>query len=234
MIDKRAFYRLVIIAGMVVSLGSTPFMASAQEQDTSEAVIEENSTITSSFMGSYSTSDELKLISETTGWGRNHMGYAYIEVGTTPFKSDGSKWLYTQLMWEQKFWTPPLYLHAEVRSYFSNVADSYQLFGGLAYMVQVKNGYLAFDPLYRYCSQGGHGAQLTIFGAYDWKHFNFMHYTDIYKTHKMTVPLTMYNECRAFYKINRRFEVGLIGIFSYSFIDEVDALSLALAAKVNI
>lgn len=219
--------RLLIIVGVLGWLLTIHFPASAQEQ-------EGGSAITASFIGSYSTADELKLISETTGWGRNHMGYAYIEAGTTPFKSGGSKWLYTQLMWEQKFWATPLYLHAEVRSYFTQGADSYQLFGGAAYSLPVKSGYLAFEPLYRFCSVGGHGAQLTVFGAYDWNHFNFMHYTDIYKTHKMSVPLTMYNECRAFYKINRRFEVGLIGIFCYSFIDEVDVLSLAAAVKVNL
>ena len=203
---------------------STPSSAEANAE-------EGRSEITSVFMTSYSTANELKLISETTGWGKNHLGYAYVEVGTVGFKD---RWLYTQLIWEQKFWTMPLYLHAEVRSYFTPDYDSFQCFGGLAYTIPVKCGSITLEPLYRYDTQAGHGGQLTIFGAYDWKRFSLTHYSDIYRCQRMDVPLTMYNECRSFYNINRRFEVGLIGILSYSFIDKFDALSLAAALKVNI
>ena len=100
-----AFYALSTFAQSATTLDSinTPTSyLSIDKATTSQATTEEGrSEITSVFMTSYSTANELKLISETTGWGKNHLGYAYVEVGTVGFKD---RWLYTQLIWEQKFW----------------------------------------------------------------------------------------------------------------------------------
>lgn len=190
--------------------------------------------INSSIIASYSTSNEFKLISETTGYGKNYLGYSYVELGATPFARENSKWAYVQLIWEQKFWNMPLFLHAEVRSTFFNESNSYQGYGGLAYTFPLRCGSLTLETLYRYCTQEGNGGQITIFGAYEWQRINLMHYTDIYKSAKMKTPLTVYNECRLFYKINRRFEVGVIGIISYSFQRSTDVMSAAIAAKINL
>ena len=50
----------------------------------------------------------------------------------------------------------------------------------------------------------------------------------------MIYPLTIYNECRAFYKISKRFEIGLIGIASYSFQRNTESLSASVAIIVNL
>lgn len=222
-------YLRIIALSITLLLGHRCVMANNNNSTDSTSVIK------SAIISSYSTSNELKLISETNGFGKNHFGYAYIEIGATPFSDSVSKWAYLQLIWEQKFWNTPLYLHTEVRSYFSdNIASSHQLFAGLAYSLPLKNGAIIFEPLYRYNNFDGHGAQLSILGSYEWKHFNLNHFTDIYNGHKMIYPLTIYNECRAFYKISKRFEIGLIGIASYSFQRNTESLSASVAIKVNL
>ena len=77
-----AFYALSTFAQSATTLDSinTPTSSlSIDKAATSQATTEEGrSEITSVFMTSYSTANELKLISETTGWGKNHLGYAYV------------------------------------------------------------------------------------------------------------------------------------------------------------
>ncbi len=193
------------------------------------------SVINSSIIASYSTSNELKLISETTGVAQDHLGYSYIELGSTPFEPTFSKWVYLQLLWEQKFWKTPLFIHAEIRALLGdNTPASYQCFAGCAYSIPLNCGYITIEPLYRYSNIDGHGAQLSVVGGYDWKYFNLAHFTDIYKASQMQVPLTMYNECRFYYKVSHRFEVGVVGILSYSFQCNTEFMSAALAAKVNL
>lgn len=222
-------YLRIIALSITLVVGNHCIMANDDKSADSISVVK------SAIITSYSTSNELKLISETNGFGKNHFGYAYIEIAATPFSHTFSKWAYFQLIWEQKFWDTPLFLHAEIRSFFSdNIASSHQLFAGLAYSLPLKNGAIILEPLYRYNNFDGHGAQFSIVGSYDWEHFNLNHFTDIYKGHKMINPLTIYNECRAFYKINRRFELGLIGIASYSFQRNTESLSASLAIKVNL
>lgn len=192
--------------------------------------------LVSSFMGSYSTSHEGKLISETTGYGRHYMGYGYVELGGDFCgEGKGGRWLYAQLMWDQKFWESPIYFHGEVRSYFgSGGYDSQQYYFGGMYLFGLCNGSVSVSGMYRYCSEEGHGGQVTVFGMYDFGCVNLMHYSDLYKSHRSDVVLTVYNEVRVFYELSRRFEVGCIGILGYSFRDCLDSVSGALALKVNL
>ena len=46
--------------------------------------------LNSAVFTSYSTQNELKLVSETTGIGDNYVGYAYVELGSTPFADKNS------------------------------------------------------------------------------------------------------------------------------------------------
>lgn len=203
--------------------------AFAQEKENADC-----SSLMSAVYTTYSTSNELKVISETTGTGENYVGYAYVELGSTPFIKSDFNWAYAQLFLEQKFWETPLFLHAEYRTFLSdNYFDNIFHFG-VAYTFGFKAGYLAIEPLYRYNAVQGHGAQLSIVGGWDWKHLNLAHFTDIYSGHNMPTFCSMYNECRLFYKVCRRFELGAVGILAYSFQNRLDAVSLALALKINL
>ncbi len=189
--------------------------------------------VESSIFTSYSTDNELKLISETTGIGRNYVGYVYIELGATPVADSNNNWAYTQIFWEQKFWQQPIYIHVEYRALLTNSYEN-DFYLGLAYTFTSSKGFLALEPLYRYGPNAGHGAQLSVVGGWEWKYVSLAHFTDLYWTSKMTTPLTMYNECRCFFKICPKFYVGAIGIMAYSFQKKMDALSASVALRLNL
>ncbi len=189
--------------------------------------------VESSIFTSYSTDNELKLISETTGIGRNYVGYVYIELGATPFTDLNNNWAYTQIFWEQKFWDQPIFIHLEYRALLTKSYEN-DFYLGLAYTYTSDKGFLALEPLYRYGPNAGHGAQLSVVGGWEWKYVSLAHFTDLYWTSKMTTPLTMYNECRCFFKICPKFYVGAIGIMAYSFQRKMDMLSASVAIKLNL
>lgn len=195
---------------------------------------QEQTAVNSAIMLSYSTANECKLISETVCSTNNHLGYAYLEIGNTPFSEDASKWFYSQLFWEQKFWSLPLFIHAEMRTFLTDGYYDFQYYAGAAYTFYFPHGYLALEPLYRYNITDGHGAQFSVVGGWDWKHFNLAHFTDIYTGHCMNGKVVIYNELRFFYKINHIVEVGAIGIASYTPPRQWNSYSAALALKVNI
>lgn len=198
------------------------------------ALAQENTSFNSAILLSFSTDKECKLISETVGSADNHLGYAYFELGTTPFNSNASKWFYSQLFWEQKFWSHPLFIHAELRTFLTDNYTDFQYLAGLAYTFYFTNGYLALEPLYRYNITDGHGAQFSLVGGWDWKHFNLAHFTDIYTGHRMNGNFVIYNEVRFFYKITHHIEVGTIGIASYTPPRQWNSYSAAIAVKVNV
>ena len=227
MIRYIKIYIAMILSILLGSIYSNE--AVAQEKENADF-----GSLMSAVYASYSTANELKLVSETTGTGENYVGYAYVELGSTPFLKSNFNWAYTQIFWEQKFWETPLFLHAEYRTFLSENYYDNIFYLGAAYTFGFKNGYLAIEPLYRFNLIQGHGAQLSIVGGWDWKHLNLAHFTDIYSGHNMPTFCSMYNECRLFYKVCRHFEVGAVGILAYSFQSRLDAVSLALALKINL
>lgn len=198
-----------------------------------EAQEESSHSLSSSVFVSYSTSNELRLISETTGNGENYVGYAYVELGTQPFSNGDSYWAYAQMFWEQKFWQRPIYFHAEYRTLLADGGRDDNFYLGLAYTFGLDKGFVALEPLYKYSRNGGHGMQFSVVGGCEWKYISLAYFSDIYRTSKMHVPLTMYNECRLFFKVCPRFHTGIIGMMDYSFKNSIDVLSASVALKVN-
>ena len=175
---------------------------------------QEKSDISSSLMLMYSPFDGSgKISSETTSVGKDHVGYAYVEIGG--FKDGGSE-AYGQFFWEQKFWEKPIFIHAEYRGLAADSFYESTAYLGTAYCIYSKHGYLALEPLAMWKQNLGFGGQFSIVGGWEWKHFIIEHYTDIWKTHKMNTPIDLYSQTRFFVKVHKRLSAGVIGTIYYS------------------
>ena len=180
----------------------------------SNLTAQEKSDLSSSLMFMYSPFDGSgKAASETTSIGKDHVGYAYAEL--TGFKGGGSE-AYGQFFWEQKFWEQPIFIHTEYRGLAGNSFYESTAYVGAAYCIYSKHGYLALEPLAMWKQRSGFGAQFSIVGGWEWKHFIIEHYTDLWKTHKMHTPIDIYSQTRLFVKIYKRLSAGVIGTIYYS------------------
>ncbi|MBQ1973600.1 MAG: hypothetical protein II222_04570 [Paraprevotella sp.] len=175
---------------------------------------QEKSDLSSSLMFMYSPFDGSgKVASETTSIGKNHVGYAYTEL--TRFKGGASE-AYGQFFWEQKFWNLPIFIHTEYRGFSNNSFYESTAYLGAAYCFYSKHGYLALEPLAMWKQRLGFGAQFSVVGGWEWKHFIIEHYTDLWKTHKMNTAIDIYSQTRLFIKVYKRMSAGVIGTIYYN------------------
>ena len=175
---------------------------------------QEKSNISSSLMLMYSPFDGSgKAATETTALGENHVGYAYAEL--TGFSGGGAE-AYGQFFWEQKFWEKPIFMHAEYRGVAAGGFYESTAYLGAAYCIYSRHGYLALEPLAMWKQRLGFGGQFSVVGGWEWKHFIVEHYTDLWRTHKMTSPVDLYSQTRLFVKVCKRLYAGLIGTIYYS------------------
>lgn len=157
------------------------------------------------------TEDAGKAAVEVTSLGDAHTAYAYVEASCFPGKP-GSGAVYAQFFWEQKFWSAPVFLHAEFRTTATPADVENACYLGGAYCVYGRNGFLAVEPLYRYSNGGGHGGQLSVVGNWTWGRLDLAHYTDVWKTEAMPAKGVMgYCEARLYYTVWRRVAVGAVG-----------------------
>lgn len=154
-----------------------------------------------------------KITTETTSIGKNHVGYAYAEL--TGFKSAGSE-AYGQFFWEQKFWDKPIFIHTEYRGLAANSFYESTAYLGAAYCIYSKHGYLALEPLAMWKQRLGFGGQFSIVGGWEWDRFIIEHYTDLWKTHKMSAAFDIYSQTRLFVKVYERLSAGMIGTIYHS------------------
>ena len=174
-----------------------------------ETRAQEKSEISSSIMYMYAPWNHIGgFATETTSLGTNHIGYAYAEIRGL---SASSPEAYCQLLWEQKFWEKPIFLHAEYRGFGTESFYESSAYLGAAYCIYTKHGYLALEPLLMWKQEMGVGGQFSIVGGWVWKRFMIEHYTDIWKAHKMESPVDFYTQTRLFYKIWSRLSIGVIG-----------------------
>ena len=179
-----------------------------------KVVAQEKNDLSSSLMFLYSPLDGSgKVLSETTSIGKNHVGYAYAEL--TGLCGGGAE-AYGQFFWEQKFWNKPIFIHAEYRETVANSFYESTAYLGAAYCVYSKHGYLALEPLAMWRQRLGFGAQFSVVGGWEWKHFILEHYTDLWKTHEMNTPIDIYSQTRFFVKVYKRLSAGVIGAIYYS------------------
>ena len=180
----------------------------------SNMAAQEKSDLSSSLMLMYNPLNSSgRVASETTSIGKNHVGYAYAEL--TAFKGGGSE-AYGQFFWEQKFWEQPIFIHTEYRGLAGNLPYESTAYIGAAYCIYSKHGYLAFEPLAVWKQRLGFGAQFSVVGAWEWKHFIIEHFTDLWRTHKMNTAIDIYSQTRLFVKIYKRLSAGVIGTIYYS------------------
>lgn len=157
------------------------------------------------------TRDAGKAAVEVTSLSAGHTAYAYVESSCFPGKP-GSGGVYAQFFWEQKFWSAPVFLHAEFRT-TGNPADvENACYLGGAYCIYGQNGFLAVEPLYRFSNADGHGGQLSFVGSWAWGRLDLAHFTDVWKTETMPAKGAMgYCEARFYYTIWRRIAAGVVG-----------------------
>lgn len=184
---------------LILLLPLISFSAAAQTADM----------ISASVIG-LATKDVGKAAVEVTSLSDDHTAYAYLE-SCFPEKS-GSNAVYAQFFWEQKFWSAPVFLHAELRATGSLTEIENACYLGGAYCIYRRNGFLAVEPLYRYSNAGGHGGQLSVVGNWTWGRLDLAHYTDVWKTANMPQEAVMnYCEARLYYKIWHRVAAGVVG-----------------------
>ena len=166
------------------------------------------------------------MVTETTSIGKDYVGYAYAEL--VNFKDGGSE-AYGQFLWEQKFWDQPIFIHAEYRGFAGNSFYESTAYIGAAYGIYSKCGYLTLEPLAMWRQRLGFGAQFSVVGGWEWKHFIIEHYTDLWRTRKMDTAIEIYSQTRLFVKVYKRLSAGVIGTIYYG-PDKVvsEAASLAL------
>ncbi|MBQ5644156.1 MAG: hypothetical protein IIV04_00470 [Bacteroidaceae bacterium] len=180
----------------------------------SNVVAQEKSDLASSLMVWYSPFDGSgKVITETTALGNNHVGYAYAEL--TGLRGGGAEG-YGQFFWEQKFWDKPIFIHAEYRAVAADSFYESTAFIGAAYCIYSKHGYLALEPLAMWKQGLGFGGQFSVVGGWEWKYFILEHYTDLWKTHKMSAPIDIYSQTRLFVKVYKRLSAGVVGTIYYT------------------
>lgn len=180
----------------------------------------------SSSIGLYATKGEVKIVTESVAVAENHTAYAYTET------SSAKSW-YGQFFWEQKFWNAPIYLHAEYRGTMAGDWYENTAYFGAAWCYYNNIGYLALEPLFMWKEGLGVGAQASIVGEWNWKHFEIEHYTDIWRTHKMQSAVDFYIEARGYYKVVRWLSLGVIGNTYYTQGIKPN-LGVYLAVKVNL
>lgn len=179
-----------------------------------KVVAQEKDDLSSSLMLLYSPLDaSVKVLSETSSIGKNHVGYAYAELTRL---GDGGAEAYGQFFWEQKFWDNPIFIHAEYRGVVAASFYESSAYLGAAYCIYSKHGYLALEPFAMWKQRLGFGAQFSVVGGWEWKRFILEHYTDLWKTHKMDAPIDIYSQTRCFVKVYKRLSLGVIGTIYYS------------------
>lgn len=179
----------------------------------------------------YSFDNKAKFASEITSNGSNCVKYLYAEFGSMP--ADGY-WGYAQAFWEQKFWTSPLYFHAEYRTYLSRGYDS-TLYFGVAYTAATRNGFIALEPLCRVGQSGEAGVQLSIVGEEKDKRYSVSYFIDVYTMTGELDSVVAYGQCRLFYILTNRFALGCIGeaeCLTYS--RDAFSYSVSVAMKIDL
>lgn len=169
---------------------------------------------------------EQKVVTETTAMYENWTGYAYNEINTR------GAW-YGQFFVEHKWWNYPVFLHAEYRGVMD--CDWYENTAllGLAWCHYGKHGFLAIEPLALWRERMGFGGQISVVGGWEWKYFEIQHYTDIWRTSKMSSPVDVYNEGRFYFKAGKRLCLGLIGTM-YWMVSESPNLALYAGIKFKL
>lgn len=157
---------------------------------------------------------EYKLVVETESMGENHFRYVYIEtVFDNNLKNDISISAFAQIIAEQKWWKPEVYLHGEFRTGLTNqfsFANAY--LAGVSYKPLVTSkGYILLETLFRYEKNMPQWQFTFISGAYH-KRWLFANYIDVYGQN----GISMFSENKLFFNIYKPLHIGIDLEFSYN------------------
>lgn len=157
---------------------------------------------------------EYKLVVETESMGENHFRYVYIEtVFDNNLKNDISISAFAQIIAEQKWWKPEVYLHGEFRTGLTNqfsFANAY--LAGVSYKPLVTSkGYILLETLFRYEKNMPQWQFTFISGAHH-KRWLFANYIDVYGQN----GISMFSENKLFFNIYKPLHIGIDLEFSYN------------------
>jgi len=149
---------------------------------------------------------QTRIFAEQTFANENTMFYGYIE-------SSYNAGSYGQLILEKKYWSIPIFAHAEYRTYFDG---SHIWIGGGSYSIYSEHGFISIQALYRY--DGVSNPQLSTMYNYDFGRIDIYGYADLWGTQR----LNFYNENRLYVKLVDNISIG--AIVDLSFFGEFSAV----------
>ena len=163
------------------------------------------STLTITAQNNYSVwlekGEEFKVVTETDLSGERNYNYIYGEIVTDNNQTTSA---YLQILREQKWWDAPIMIHAEFRSFLTDIekVDNVYLIG-TAFRVLDKNaGFLDVQTLYRH--DGKSNCQVTLLSVWNYKRFMYSMYADFYGMDKFYA----YSENRFFFQLCKNIRIG--------------------------
>ena len=157
---------------------------------------------------------EYKLVVEAKSLSKNHFRYAYIDATLdSDLRKDATIAAFIQIIAEQKWWKPEIYLHGEFRSGLTNqfsFANTY--LAGAAYKpLATKKGHIVIEGLFRYEKDVPQWQFTFVGGAYH-KRWLFANYIDFYGQDNVS----LFSENKLFYNIYKPLHIGVNIELSYN------------------
>ena len=157
---------------------------------------------------------EYKLVVEVESLGKNHFRYAYIDATfDSNLHKDISIASFIQIIAEQKWWKPNIYLHGEFRTGLTNqFSFSNICLAGAAYKpLTTEKGHIVIEGLFRYEKSVPQWQFTFVSGAYH-KRWLFTNYIDIYGQNNVS----LFSENKLFYNIYKPLHIGVNLELSYN------------------
>lgn len=157
---------------------------------------------------------------EATSCGKHHLAYGYIQFAQPLDGNQDNNAGYAQMFWEQNFWTAPLMLHGEFRTYLWGGDYHNVWYAGLGYTFGAGgSGYIELEALYRYQQDMDgssvttrHGFQLSVVDGFELGRISVSNYEDFWVDNR----LRCYSETRVFYRLASGFHVGAYICINYN------------------
>lgn len=157
---------------------------------------------------------EYKLVVEAESIGENHFRYAYVDATfDTNLRKDISIAAFIQIIAEQKWWKPEIYLHGEFRTGLTNqFSFSNTYLAGVAYKpLATEKGHIVVEGLFRYEKSAPQWQFTLVSGAYH-KRWLFTNYIDIYGQNNVS----LFSENKLFFNIYKPLYIGVNFELSYN------------------
>lgn len=144
-----------------------------------------------------------KGVIELTTFSDNTFGYCYTEMVLSGNEATS---MFSQVIWEQKWWETPIFGHVEFRTGLTNEFS----FGntgiaGVAWSIlPSENATLVAELLYRR-ENGKNMAQITFVGGFSYDRWNYSGYCDLWRDGLFR----LYSENKFFFRFSKTLHIGV-------------------------